>query len=162
MSKIQGDTRYMQMAIDVAYSGVKEGAGGPFGAVIVKDNQVISEGHNCVIRDTDPTAHAEVVAIRKAAKVLDQFDLTGCEIYVNGMPCPMCMGAIFWSRIDRVYYACDPEEARMIGFDDAKFYEEMKKSPLKRQVPFIQMIHMVPKAKDCYRSWLKKIDRVPY
>jgi guanine deaminase len=162
MKKNQGDPKFMQLAIDVAYKGVNSGAGGPFGAVIVRDGEIISEGHNCVIRDIDPTAHAEVTAIRNAATALGKFDLSNCEIYVNGMPCPMCMGAILWARIERVYYACDPEAARMIGFDDAKFYAEMKKAPAKREVPFVQMIHMVPKAQDCYRSWLKKIDRVPY
>lgn len=153
---------FMQMAIDEAYEGMRQRHGGPFGAVIVKDKKIISRGHNCVVLNNDCTAHAEIMAIRKACHALSTFDLSGCEMYVNGLPCPMCLGAVFWSRIERTYYACVPEDADDIGFDDANFYEEFYKLPHQRDKPLIHLTQMHDKAKACYQSWLNIEDRVPY
>jgi tRNA(Arg) A34 adenosine deaminase TadA len=156
------DDTFMRRAIEVAYSGVKGGHGGPFGAVIVQDGKIVGEGHNRVLSSHDPTAHAEVTAIRNASSNLGKFDLSGTTIYVNGYPCPMCMAAIFWARIDRIYYGCTPEDAEAIGFDDQEFYRQLAKPPEQRAVPITQLASCLPEAQACYQSWLKKDDRTPY
>ncbi len=115
--------KYMKMAINEAYKGIKMRHGGPFGAVIVRDGVVISKGHNEVIRRADATCHGEVQAIRRASKRLGTHDLSGCEIYTTGEPCPMCLGAIMWANIDKVYYGCNIDDTEIIGFRDKKFYE---------------------------------------
>ncbi len=109
---------FMKLAVEEAKLGVKENHGGPFGAVIVKDGKVIAKAHNTVLKDDDPTCHAEINAIRKASKILDTFDLTDCELYTTGKPCPMCKSAIQWAKIDKVYYVCDYNDAKEIGFDE--------------------------------------------
>ncbi len=119
---------FINIAFDEAIHGSSMGDGGPFGAVVVKDGVVIAKAHNMVLKSNDPTAHAEITAIRKACERLESFDLSGCELYTSCYPCPMCMGAIFWSRIDRVYYASSADDAAEGGFDDRVFYE-MIKSP---------------------------------
>lgn len=144
---------FMRRAIELAYTGMQGGHGGPFGAVIVKDGQVIGEGHNRVLSSNDPTAHAEVTAIRDASARLQNFDLSGTKIYTNGMPCPMCMAAIFWARIERVYYACAPADAEAIGFDDAEFYRQLDKPPEERDVPALQMTGHAEAGRECFRSW---------
>jgi len=111
------------MAISEAKRGIKAGHGGPFGAVIVKDDVVIAKGHNQVIKNNDPTCHGEIMAIHKACKKLGTFDLSGCEIYTTGEPCPMCMSAILWANIDKVFYGCNIFDAEELGFRDKKFYE---------------------------------------
>ncbi len=116
----------MRMAINEAKKGIKEGHGGPFGAVIVKDNKVVAKGHNLVLKTNDPTNHGEMMAIHKACKKLQTYDLSGCEIYTTGEPCPMCMAAILWANIDKVYYGCNILDTENIGFRDAKFYEMQK------------------------------------
>ena len=118
--------KYMKMAINEAKKGIKEGHGGPFGAVIVKDNKVVAKGHNLVLKTNDPTNHGEMMAIHKACKKLQTYDLSGCEIYTTGEPCPMCMAAILWANIDKVYYGCNILDTENIGFRDAKFYEMQK------------------------------------
>ena len=118
--------KYMGMAINEAKKGIKEGHGGPFGAVIVKDNKVVAKGHNLVLKTNDPTNHGEMMAIHKACKKLQTYDLSGCEIYTTGEPCPMCMAAILWANIDKVYYGCNILDMENIGFRDAKFYEMQK------------------------------------
>ncbi|MFD0675465.1 MULTISPECIES: nucleoside deaminase [unclassified Paenibacillus] len=115
----------MQEAIQLAVDNVLTGKGGPFGAIVVKDGQIIGRGSNLVTSLNDPTAHAEVQAIREACKHLNHFQLTGCEIYTSCEPCPMCIGAIYWSRPDAVYYACSKEDAAAIGFDDQFIYEQI-------------------------------------
>lgn len=117
--------KYMQLAIKEAYKGINAGHGGPFGAVIVKDGKVISKGHNHVVANNDPTCHGEVDAIRKACKKLKTFDLSGCEIYTTGYPCPMCMCAILWANIDKVYYGCNTTDTEIIGFRDKEFEESI-------------------------------------
>ena len=112
---------FMKIAIDEARSGIISSHGGPFGAVIVKDGKIIAAGHNHVLKNNDPTCHGEVDAIRKACKKLDTFDLSGCDIYTTGEPCPMCLGAILWSNINHVYYGCTIEDNEKIGFRDTIF-----------------------------------------
>lgn len=157
-----GADDFMRQAIALAYAGMKGGHGGPFGAVIVQDGQVIGQGHNRVLSSNDPTAHAEVTAIRDASARLQKFDLSGTEIYVNGMPCPMCMAAIFWARIGRVYYACAPADAEAIGFDDAEFYRQLDKPPEERSVPAVQMVRHVEAGRACFQSWTELETRIPY
>lgn len=115
--------KYMRMAIKEALKGISSGHGGPFGAVIVKDNKVVGKGHNSVIKNNDPTCHGEMMAIHKACKKLGTFDLSGCEIYTTGEPCPMCLAAILWANISKVYYGCNIYDTEKIGFRDSLFYE---------------------------------------
>ena len=114
--------KYMRMAINEAKKGILAGHGGPFGCVIVKDGEVVGKGHNQVIKNQDPTCHGEVMAIHKACKKLGTFDLSGCELYTTGEPCPMCLGAILWANIEKVYYGCNIIDTEKIGFRDNKFY----------------------------------------
>ncbi len=152
----------MRQAIALAYEGMNGGHGGPFGAVIVRDGVVVGKGHNRVLSSIDPTAHAEVTAIRDAAKNQGKFDLSGTTIFVNGLPCPMCMSAIFWARIDKVYYGCKPEDAAAIGFDDQAFYEELAKPPTERNTPAVQLTECYDEARACYGAWLEREARVHY
>lgn len=115
--------KYMRMAINEARKGIRAGHGGPFGAVIVKDGVVVGKGHNQVLKNNDPTCHGEIMAIRKASKNLGTYDLSGCEIYTTGEPCPMCMSAILWANIDKIFYGCNIQDTEEIGFRDAKFYQ---------------------------------------
>lgn len=117
--------KYMRLAIEEAQKGITQGHGGPFGAVIVKDGEVISMGHNQVVLNNDPTCHGEIDAIRKACKKLNTFDLTGCEIYTTGYPCPMCFAAILWANISRVYYGCNTTDTEIIGFRDKEFEQSI-------------------------------------
>lgn len=118
--------KYMKMAINEAKKGILNGHGGPFGCVIVKDGVVIGKGHNQVIKNQDPTCHGEVMAIHKACKKIGSFDLSGCELYTTGEPCPMCLGAILWANISKVYYGCNIIDTEDIGFRDSKFYSMTK------------------------------------
>lgn len=115
--------KFMKLAIREARRGIRKGHGGPFGAVIVKDGKVIAKGHNQVVKNNDPTCHGEMQAIRKASKKLKTFDLTGCEIYTTGEPCPMCLGAILWANLGHVYYGCNIDDTEKIGFRDSVFYK---------------------------------------
>ena len=115
----------MQIAIEEAREGIRNGHGGPFGAVIVKDGEIIAKGHNHVVAYNDPTCHGEIDAIRKACKKLGTFDLSGCELYTSGYPCPMCTGAIMWANIDKVYYGCNTTDTEIIGFRDKEFEENI-------------------------------------
>lgn len=117
--------KYMKMAVAEAKKGIHNGHGGPFGAVIVRDGKVISRGHNHVVVNNDPTCHGEIDAIRKACKKLKTFDLTGCELYTTGYPCPMCFAAILWANIGKVYYGCNTTDTEIIGFRDKKFEEDI-------------------------------------
>lgn len=115
--------KYLAIALEEAHSGVQQNHGGPFGAVIVKDNEIIARAHNMVLSTNDPTAHAEIVAIRKATSILGRFDLSDCTIYSTCEPCPMCLGAIYWAKIPTLYYACTRTDAALIGFDDEYIYQ---------------------------------------
>lgn len=125
----------MQQAVAEAHQNVQNGEGGPFGAIVVKDGQVIGKGRNHVTVHNDPTAHAEILAIREACQHLNDFQLTGCTIYTSCEPCPMCLGAIYWSRPDAVYYASSQEDAAKIGFDDQFIYDEIAKPMEQRSIP---------------------------
>lgn len=150
---------YMQRAIELAENSVKN-SGGPFGAVIVKDGKVIAEGSNCVTLHNDPTAHAEVTTIRKACKEINTFDLNGCEIYTSCEPCPMCLSAIYWARIDHIYYGCSKQDAKNIGFDDSFIYEQIELKPELRSIPSTQILHK--EALSAFRMWEEKDDKIEY
>ncbi|MBK6348019.1 MAG: nucleoside deaminase [Bacteroidales bacterium] len=152
--------RYMAEAIQLARQNITSGNGGPFGAVIVKDGKIIAKGSNHVTTWNDPTAHAEVVAIREACHTLGSFQLDGCEIYTSCEPCPMCLGAIYWARPDKVYFAAGKEDAADAGFDDNFIYRELDLHPSSRSIPATQM--MRDEAVDVFANWIKSDLKVPY
>ena len=150
---------YMAHAIELSVYNVKRG-GGPFGAVIVKDGEIVGEGFNEVTASNDPTAHAEVVAIRNAARKLQSFDLSGCTIYTSCEPCPMCLGAIYWAKIDRMYYGNTKMDADQIGFNDDFIYKEIGKPLGERQLSSIPL--MREEALAAFRLWNDKSDKTEY
>lgn len=151
---------FMEKAIEKAKEGVVNG-GGPFGAVIVdSDGQIVSEEHNKVTLNNDPTAHAEILAIRSACYKLGKFSLEGCSLYTSCEPCTQCFGAIYWARLNKVYYAADREHARSAGFDDAAIYDEINKAPLERSIPFHHCI--METATDPFLDWVEKENRTKY
>lgn len=143
--------KYMSLAIALSEKNIHEGSGGPFGAVIVKDSKVIAQSENIVLSTNDPTAHAEVSAIRLAAKALNSFDLSGCVIYTSCEPCPMCLGAIYWARISKIYYGNTRADAEEIGFADKLIYSELNLPAEKRQLPSEQILHSQSLA--VFRQW---------
>lgn len=147
------------MAIDLANKSVATG-GGPFGAVIVRNGEVVARGTNNVTKLNDPTAHAEVQAIRNACAELDTFNLEGCTLYASCEPCPMCLSAIYWAGIDRIFYANTRADAAAIDFDDSLIYDEIPKSPTKRKIPAEQF--MRDEALETFRLWREKEDKVEY
>lgn len=149
----------MQKAIDLAIRNIADG-GGPFGAVVVKDGQVVAEGCNRVTANNDPTAHAEVVAIREACRRLGTFDLSGCVVYASCEPCPMCFSAIYWAHVDAVYYASTKVDAERAGFDDAFIYAELDKLPQNRSVRFERM--ECPSARRVFEAWEAAPGKTPY
>ena len=151
---------YMQMAIEEAREGIRNGHGGPFGAVIVKDGVVIGKGHNHVVINNDPTCHGEVDAIRNACKNLNSFDLKGAEIYTTGEPCPMCLGAILWSNIEKIYYGCSISENDMIGFRDEIFYKNLSISTEKMKDKIVQLDH--EECLELFREYMNITDKVNY
>jgi len=151
---------FMQEAIRCAVENVRAGRGGPFGAVVAKDGRVIARGANSVTPSNDPTAHAEVNAIREACRALGTFQLTGCEMYTSCEPCPMCLGAIYWARLDLVYFAATASDAAETGFDDSFIYEELKRLHGERTIPFEPMMREA--GQEPFREWLQKGDRVKY
>ena len=154
------ENKYMQMAIDEALEGIRNGHGGPFGTVIVKDGKVIARGHNKVLLNNDATCHGEVDAIRKAGQVLGTFDLSGCDIYTSCEPCPMCLGAIYWARISHIFYGNTRKDARDINFADDFIYEELDRPMDERTVPIIPMLR--EEAIETYRMWMEKADKTEY
>lgn len=156
---MEKEKAFMKEAIDLSVESVRTG-GGPFGAVIVKDGKVIAKSSNSVTSDNDPTAHAEVNTIRAACKELDTFDLSGCEIYTSCEPCPMCFGAIYWARLDKIYYANTKADAKNIGFDDSFIYEEIELPHQKRKIPNIQLSR--DEALKAFNEWDNKEDKVEY
>ena len=149
----------MKRAIELSVESVNNG-GGPFGSVIVKDNRIIAEGSNKVTSNNDPTAHGEIVAIREACKKLNNFSLNQCELYSTCEPCPMCLSAIYWARIDKIYYANTRDDARKIDFDDSLIYTELQKNIDKRKISMIQI--MRNEALKAFELWNKKKDKVKY
>ncbi|MCK9491070.1 MAG: nucleoside deaminase [Sulfurimonas sp.] len=150
--------RFMKIAYDEAVNGMMKNEGGPFGAVIVKDDKVISVAHNSVLTSNDPTAHAEINAIRDASKILGTFELNDCILYTSCKPCPMCLGAIFWARIPIVYYGANEEDAANGGFDDKRFYEMIKGKNTD-----VKLLELDAKENaKLFDMWLKKSDREIY
>jgi len=151
---------FMLEAIRLSKEGIESGTGGPFGAVVVKNGQVVGKGCNKVATTNDPTAHAEVVAIRDACQNLNTFQLNDCEIYCSCEPCPMCLSAIYWARIDKIYFANTKNDAANIGFDDAFIYEEIEKPFDKRSIPTETM--MRNEAQQVFELWKDKEDKIAY
>lgn len=158
---MSGGTRedFLRAAIRVATESVESG-GGPFGAVVVHDGEIIARAANGVTRNNDPTAHAEIEAIRLACRVLGTFQLEGCEIYSSSEPCPMCLGAVYWARPKALYYANGREVARAAGFDDHRIYEELCMPAQEREYPFVQL--HIEGADEPFRAWAAKADRIEY
>ncbi len=150
---------FMARAIELAIRNVREG-GGPFGAVVVREQRIISEGVNRVTFTNDPTAHAEMMAIREACRKLDRFELSGCEIYCSCEPCPMCFGGVYWARLDRVYFGCAAIDAANAGFDDSFIYSEITAPLSQRQIPLIQMERDA--ALEAFRAWENSPNKTPY
>ena len=149
----------MQRAIALATENVRTGRGGPFGCVVVKDGEIVAEGMNLVTSTNDPTAHGEVVAIRRACEKLGTFSLEGCEVYTSCEPCPMCLAALYWSRCSAIYYGNTAADAAAVGFDDSFLYDEVKKPLDQRAIPIRQLLH--DEALESFRAWSaseKKID----
>jgi tRNA(Arg) A34 adenosine deaminase TadA len=155
-------SEHLQEAIRLAQNAVQSLDGGPFGAVVVKDGQIVGRGWNRVTSTNDPTAHAEIVAIRDACTRLQTFSLAGCELHVSCEPCPMCLAAIYWSRIERVYYAATRHDAADAGFDDAAIYGEIGLPADQRRIPMIDVESMRRQALEAFDAWRHKEDRVPY
>ena len=153
-------SHFMRRAVAVSRANMDSGTGGPFGAVIVKDGRIIAEAGNEVTSSLDPTAHAEVVAIRRACQAVNDFSLRGAVIYASCEPCPMCLSAIYWARLDAVYYANDRTQAAAIGFDDDLIYREVPLPPQERSLPAHHL--PLPEAKAVFADWLKKADRIDY
>lgn len=154
------DAEYLRAAIDLARRHMEAGHGGPFGAVIVHEGRVVAEGWNQVTSTPDPTAHAEIVAIRQAAGRLGRFSLAGGTLYTSCEPCPMCLAAAYWARLDRVVYAATREDAAAIGFDDARLYEELARPVGERQLPMQQALR--DEALTVFHAWTRKADRIAY
>lgn len=150
----------MARAIQISMENVHSGQGGPFGAVIVRDGGIVAEGANRVTSSNDPTAHAEVIAIRSACAKLGRFDLGDCEIYTSCEPCPMCLGAIYWARLSRIYFGNVAADAAAIGFDDSFIYHELAKNLGGRSIPMAQM--MRDEALAAFRAWREKPDKIRY
>ena len=154
------ELKFMQEAIKMGIQGMNSNAGGPFGCVVVKGNEIVGRGHNKVISTNDPTAHAEVSAIRDACKNLNNFQLDDCEIYTSCEPCPMCLGAIYWARPAKIYYANNRQDAANIGFDDSLIYDEINK-PLENRLINIECIGREDALK-MFELWTTKIDKTAY
>jgi len=151
---------FMARAIQLAVENVLSGQGGPFGAVIVKDGNILAEGANRVTLTNDPTAHAEVLAIREACKKLGLFELTSCDLYTSCEPCPMCLGAIYWARLSRVYFGGLAADAAHAGFDDSFIYREIAEAHAERTIPMVQL--MREEALAAFRAWQEKSDKIRY
>jgi guanine deaminase len=154
------DNPFMARAIQLSTDNVHSGRGGPFGAVVVKDGAIIAEGTNQVTSNNDPTAHAEVLAIREACRKLGVFDLEGCEMYTSCEPCPMCLGAIYWARLSRVYFANAAADASKIGFDDSLIYRELAQPYSQRKIPMVQMMREAALA--AFRAWADRPNKITY
>lgn len=154
------EERFMQEAIDLSLNGINQNEGGPFGCVIVKGDKIVGRGNNKVTSSNDPTAHAEIVAIRDACKTLETFQLDDCEVYTSCEPCPMCLGAIYWARPKVIYFANTREDAAAIGFDDSMIYEEMNIDIEKRRIPIIKLGR--ENALKIFTEWANKEDKMKY
>jgi guanine deaminase len=153
-------TEFMTRSIELAKMGVEMNLGGPFGCVIVKDDIIVGEGNNRVTTTNDPTAHAEIIAIRDACQKLNSFQLDGCTIYTSCEPCPMCLGAIYWARPSRVFFACTRADAAAIGFDDDFIYDELEKKNEEREMVLVNL--MRNEALEVFNAWAAKPDKIEY
>ena len=153
------NNNFMLRAIELSINSAKN-AGGPFGCVIVMDNKIIAEGSNKVTSSNDPTAHAEIVAIREACQKLQKFNLTGCDLYASCEPCPMCLSAIYWAHIDNIFYANTRNDAKKINFDDSLIYSEFSKKIEDRKIPIKQILRN--EAQKAFEIWSKKTDKIKY
>ena len=158
--KVKMNNRHMRRAIALSEANMHANQGGPFGAVIVRGDRIIAEGCNRVTSNLDPTAHAEVEAIRAACKRLGQFQLSGCHIYTSCEPCPMCLSAIYWARLDRIYYANTRQDAADVGFDDDFLYREIPRPPMERSIPAYRLL--ADEARVAFDAWRNKGDKIRY
>ena len=157
------ETRFMRRVLELSAQGMNTGHGGPFGCVIVKDGDIVAEAHNEVLSSNDPTAHAELLAVRRASAKLKTFNLAGCELYTNGAPCCMCMSSMLWARVDRAYYVLSMDDSRAIGLGDEPFYEELARPLDQRQiVSMIQEPELREQARAVYELWAKKPDKIQF
>jgi guanine deaminase len=152
--------QFMRETIRLSLENIQSGRGGPFAAIVVKDGKIIASGTNLVTSTNDPTAHAEIAAIREACKILNTFQLIGCEIYTSCEPCPMCLGAIYWARPERIFYGNTKQDAAEIDFDDSFIYEELHKEISNRNIPMVQIMHK--EALAAFNEWKNKEDKVKY
>ncbi len=159
-NNLEQHKKFMQRAIELSHTNMNNNCGGPFGAVIVKDNKIIGEGANNVTSKNDPTAHAEIVAIRNACQNIGDFSLKGCTIYTSCEPCPMCLAAIYWARIDRVFYANTQKDAANIDFDDEFLYQQIALPAKARTLPSLEL--MREEAVKVFQEWQEKEDKIPY
>jgi guanine deaminase len=157
---MQNKSDYMRKAIALATRNVLANTGGPFGAVIVKDGEIIAYGANSVTTGFDPTAHAEIVAIRMAGQILRDFSLEGCEIYTSCEPCSMCLSACYWARLEKIYYGCSAAEAALIGFDDEFIYKEFRRKPEARKLPTAKLLSR--EARSSFQEWSKSNKKIEY
>jgi guanine deaminase len=154
------ENHFMQIAVELSRNGMENGDGGPFGAIVVRGDEIVGRGWNQVLRHNDPTAHAEVMAIREACTYLGTFQLPDCEIYTSCEPCPMCMGAIYWARPQRVYFANTKDDAAAIDFDDSFIYQELQLPHDEKKIPLIGL--PIPEALEVFKDWQKKGDKTLY
>ncbi len=152
--------QYLQQAVKLASDNVTSSNGGPYGAVIVKEGEIIAGSGNCVTINNDPTAHAEIMAIRQACTILNDFQLTDCILYTSCEPCPMCLGAIYWARVRHIYYACNRLDAAKAGFDDSFIYDEFSLDVDKRQIPMQQL--ELANAEQPFQDWNKQNNKILY
>ena len=153
------DRHFLRQAIEMAVENVRRG-GGPFAALVVRDGSVLASGTNCVAAANDPTAHAEIVAIREACRALGSFRLSGCDVYCSCEPCPMCLGALYWARPSRVIFAATNADAAAAGFDDSFIYRQIQVAPSERAIPMLRLVD--DEATRPFEAWVSKGDRTPY
>jgi guanine deaminase len=154
------EERFMREAIGLAREGMRAGRGGPFGAVVVKEGRIVGRGANSVLSDRDPTAHAEIVALRDACRCLDTHELSGCAVYSSCEPCPMCLAALYWARVDSLWYAATKEDAAAAGFDDSMIYLEVGKPPLRRKLAMHPVLR--DEAVGLFTEWAEFPNKIPY
>jgi guanine deaminase len=157
------ERKFMQRVLELSQHGMQNGHGGPFGCVIVKDGIAVGEAHNEVLSSNDPTAHAELLAVRRASASLKTFNLGGCELYTNGAPCCMCMSSMLWARVDRAFYVLSMDDSRAIGLGDEPFYEELARPLDQRQIiPMIQEPELKEEARAVFELWVRKPDKIQF
>jgi guanine deaminase len=159
IKKMEENKKFLRRAIEIADNGI-ENDGGPFGALITKDGRIISEAYNRVVLNHDPTAHAEIIAIRQASDYLNTHDLSECTLYTSCEPCPMCLGAIYWSGIKKVIYGCDRKDAEAAGFSDKLIYDEIQLDPSARIVSFIRIGDN--RGQEVFEKWIRSESKIPY